>query len=84
VVSAGFLVLYALLAALVGGFVAFYLYSRTPAWRSSETRMATMRLMVIIGPMFGMHFKKPPPDRPAVMTPGPDPEEKDPRDLRVS
>jgi Na+-transporting NADH:ubiquinone oxidoreductase subunit NqrB len=83
-VSPVLLVAYAILAALVGGFVAFYLYSRTPAWRSSETRMATMRLMVIIGPMFGMHFKKPPPDRPAVMTPGPDPEEKDPRDLRVS
>jgi hypothetical protein len=82
VVSAGFLVLYALLAALVGGFVAFYLYSRTPAWRSSETRMATMRLMVIIGPMFGMHFEKPPPDRPAVMTPGPDPPEDD-HDPRV-
>jgi len=63
----------AILAAMMAGFVVFYLYSRTPAWRSSETRMATMRLLVIIGPLFGMRFDRPPPDRPAVMGgPGPD------------
>jgi len=61
------------MAVLVGGFVAFFLYSRTPAWRTSEMRMATMRLLVIIGPMFGVRVEMPPPDRPAVMGPGPDP-----------
>jgi hypothetical protein len=69
------LILLIILALLVGGFVAFFLYSRTPAWRSSEVRMATMRLLVIIGPMFGVRVEMPPPDRPAVTTPGPDPPE---------
>ena len=72
--SVGAVVLLVVLALLLAGFTAFFLYSRTPAWRSSETRMATMRLLVILGPMFGMRFENPPPDRPAVMGPGPDPE----------
>ncbi len=71
-------VLLGVLAVLLGGFVAFYLYSRTPAWRSSETRMATMRLLVIIGPMFGMRFENPPPDRPAVTGPPGPGERQDP------
>ncbi|HEV7465592.1 MAG TPA: hypothetical protein VGP96_04790 [Candidatus Dormibacteraeota bacterium] len=71
------------LAAMLGGFVAFYLYSRSPAWRTSETRMATMRLLVILGPMFGARFENPPPDRPAVMGPGPDPQDQDPRAPRI-
>jgi hypothetical protein len=70
--------------ALLAAFVAFYLYSRTPAWRTSETRMATMRLLVIIGPMFGARFENPPPDRPAVTgPPGPD-EKEDPLAPRIS
>ncbi len=69
---------------LLGAFVAFYLYSRTPAWRTSETRMATMRLLVIIGPMFGARFDNPPPDRPAVMGEGPDPVAEDPQAPRIS
>ncbi|HEY2702181.1 MAG TPA: hypothetical protein VGL20_00680 [Candidatus Dormibacteraeota bacterium] len=72
------------IVAMLAAFVAFFLYSRTPAWRSSETRMATMRLLVIIGPMFGARFDNPPPDRPAVMGEGPDPPEKDPNDPRIS
>jgi hypothetical protein len=71
------------LAAMLGGFVAFYLYSRSPAWRTSETRMATMRLLVILGPMFGARFENPPPDRPAVMGSGPDPQDQDPRAPRI-
>jgi hypothetical protein len=35
--------------------------------------MATLRLLVIIGPMFGMRFEHPPPERPVVMGSGPDP-----------
>lgn len=71
----GIVVLFAIVAILLAGFVMFFLYSRTPAWRSSETRMAMMRLLVVIGPMFGMRFDVPPPERPAVMGSGPDPEE---------
>jgi hypothetical protein len=76
-------VLLLVLAAMVAGFVAFYAYSRTPAWRTSETRMATMRLLVILGPMFGARFENPPPDRPAVTGPGPDPLDEDPRAPRI-
>ncbi|MDB5114034.1 MAG: hypothetical protein JWL78_1104 [Chloroflexi bacterium] len=76
-------VLLGVLVALLGAFVAFYLYSRTPAWRTSETRMATMRLLVIIGPMFGARFENPPPDRPAVMGEGPDPAVEDPKAPRI-
>ena len=57
----------AVLAAMLGGFVLFFLYSRTPAWRGSDTRMALMQVLIVVGPMFGMRFDRPPPDRPAVM-----------------
>lgn len=58
---------------LLGGFVAFFLYSRTPAWRSSEVRMATLRFLAIIGPFFGARVEIPPPTPSAISTPGPDP-----------
>ena len=73
----GVALLIVILGVMVVAFVAFVLYSRTPAWRSSELRMATMRLLVVIGPMFGVRVEMPPPDRPAVTTPGPDPPEGD-------
>jgi hypothetical protein len=69
----GVAVLLAVVAVLLAGFVLFFLYSRTPAWRSSDTKMAMMNLLVVIGPMFGMHVDMPPPERPAVMGSGPDP-----------
>lgn len=78
----GVAVLLAVLAALVVAFVAFVLHSRSPAWRSSELRMATMRLLIVIGPMFGVRIDMPPPDRPAVTTPGPDPPEEPEPDAR--
>jgi hypothetical protein len=82
--SAGAAVMLGILGALVGGFVLFYLYSRTPAWRGSDTRMALMQVLVVIGPMFGMRFDRPPPDRPAVMGGlGPDADESKPDDPRV-
>ena len=80
--SAGALVLLAILVAMVGGFVLFFLHSRTPAWRASDTRMALVQVLMVVGPMFGMRFDRPPPDRPAVMGGlGPDhePEPDDPR-----
>ena len=75
------------LATMLGGFVLFFLYSRTPAWRQSDTKMALMQVLIVVGPMFGMRFDKPPPDRPAVMGGlGPDDEPKpdDPRAPRAS
>jgi hypothetical protein len=71
----GVAVLLVVLGALVAAFTLFFLYSRTPAWRGSEVRMATMRLLVVIGPMFGVRLEMPPGERPAVMEPGPDPPE---------
>jgi hypothetical protein len=81
--SVGAAVMLAVLVAMLGGFVLFFLHSRTPAWRTSETKMAMMRMLVIIGPFFGMRFDRPPPDRPAVMGPGPDPDGPDPDDPRT-
>jgi hypothetical protein len=81
--SVGAAVMLAVLAALLGGFVLFFLYSRTPAWRQGDTRMALMQVLIVVGPMFGMRFDKPPPDRPAVMGPGPDPDGPAPDDPRA-
>jgi hypothetical protein len=78
--SVGGAVMVAVLAALLAGFTLFFLYSRTPAWRQSDTKMALMQVLIVVGPMFGMRFDRPPPDRPAVMGPGPDePAPDDPR-----
>ena len=64
----------AVLAALVAGIAAFYRYSRSPAWRTSEVRMATMRFLVIIGPFFGARVDMPDPAPTSISTPGPEPE----------
>ena len=72
--SLGVIVLLIIFATMVVGFVAFFLYSRTPAWRTSEVRMATMRFLVIIGPFFGFRHDMPEPTPTTVSTPGPDPE----------
>jgi hypothetical protein len=61
-------------AVLVAVFVAFFLYSRTPAWRSSELRMATLRFLAIVGPMFGARVDMPEPTPSAISTPGRDPD----------
>jgi hypothetical protein len=84
--SAGAAVMLVVLAVMLGGFVLFFLYSRTPAWRQSDTKMALMQVLIVVGPMFGMRFDRPPPDRPAVMGGlGPDQEAApdDPRTPRV-
>lgn len=72
-VGVGIVVLTIVFGTLLSGFVAFFLYSRTPAWRTSELRMATMRFLVIIGPFFGARVDMPEPTPTAVSTPGPDP-----------
>ena len=76
----------AVLVVMLGGFVLFYLYSRTPAWRQSDTKMALMQVLIVVGPMFGMRFDRPPPDRPAVMGglgPDQEPAPDDPRTPRA-
>jgi hypothetical protein len=55
-----------LLVALVAGFLTFYRHSRTPEWGESGTRKAVLRLMVVLGPIFGMQYREPRPDLPAV------------------
>ena len=59
-------------AVLVVGFLWFYFYSRTLAWGESETRRAVLRVLVMVGPIFGMHYKPPRPEPPTISTPGPD------------
>lgn len=67
----------AVLVALLAGILAFSRYSRSPAWRTSEVRMATMRFLVIIGPFFGARVDMPDPTPTTISTPGPDPEAAD-------
>ena len=62
------------LALLVAAFLWFYLYSRTVAWGQSETRRAMLRMMVVIGPIFGMRYREPRPEPPTISTPARDPE----------
>ena len=59
-------------AVLVIGFLWFYFYSRTLAWGESETRRAVLRVLVMVGPIFGMHYNPPRPEPPTISTPGPD------------
>lgn len=56
-------------AILVIAFVWFFFYSRTLAWGQSETRQAFLRVMVVIGPMFGVRYKEPRPEPPTIATP---------------
>jgi hypothetical protein len=66
------IVLAALLAILVCAFVAFYFHSRTPEWGDSELRRSVLRMLVVIGPLWGMHYQEPRPELPVVTTPGPE------------
>ena len=70
--SIALIVLSVLLAAMIGGFLWFYYYSRTPAWGESETRKAMLNLLVVVGPIFGMHYRPPRPEPPTISAPGPD------------
>ena len=62
-------VLSVVFALLVVAFLWFYLYSRTLAWGQSETRQAFLRVMVVIGPMFGVRYREPRPEPPTIATP---------------
>jgi hypothetical protein len=71
-VSIALIALSVVLAAMIGGFLWFYYYSRTPAWGESETRKAMLNLLVVVGPIFGMHYRPPRPEPPTISAPGPD------------
>jgi hypothetical protein len=68
----GLIVLSAVLLAMLVAFLWFYWYSRTPEWGESETRKAALRMLVVIGPIFGMHYTPPKPEIPTISAPGPD------------
>ena len=68
------IVLSVVLALFVIAFLWFYFYSRTLAWGQSETRRAFLRMMVVIGPIFGVRYKEPRPEPPTIAIPAKDQE----------
>ncbi len=68
----GVIVLSAIVVVMLAVFVWFYLYSRTPAWGQSDTRKAMLNMMVVVGPIFGMHYKKEPPEPTSISAPAQD------------
>jgi len=62
------------LGLLVVAFLWFYWYSRTLAWGESETRRAMLRMLMVVGPIFGMHYRAPRPEPPTISTPARDPD----------
>ncbi|MBV9100777.1 MAG: hypothetical protein JOZ46_05660 [Candidatus Dormibacteraeota bacterium] len=64
------IVMAAVLAVMVALFLWFYFYSRTLAWGDSETRNAVLRVLMVVGPIFGMHYRPPRPEPPTISTPG--------------
>jgi hypothetical protein len=68
----GVIVLTAVLVVMIGAFAWFYFYSRTLAWGDSETRKALLNLMVVVGPIFGSHYRREPPEPPSVSAPAAD------------
>jgi hypothetical protein len=61
-----------LLAVLV--LVLFYRRSVTPEWGTSETRKAVLNVLLAVGPVLGMYYKRPRPPVPTIMAPGPEQE----------
>jgi hypothetical protein len=66
------LVLSAVIVVMIAIFVWFYFYSRTLAWGQSDTRKALLNVMIVVGPIFGSHYRREPPEVPSVSAPGPD------------
>ena len=66
------IVLAIVLVLMVITFLWFYFYSRTLAWGDSETRKAVLRMLIVVGPIFGMHYKEPRPEPPTISAPGGD------------
>ena len=78
----GLIVLSAVLVVMIGAFAWFYFYSRTLAWGDSETRKALLNLMVVVGPIFGSHYRREPPELPTLSAPAAD--DDDDRPARIS
>jgi hypothetical protein len=68
----GYIVISAVLVVMIAVFVWFYIYSRTPAWGQSDTRKALLNMMIVVGPIFGNHYRRGPPEIPSVSAPAPD------------
>jgi hypothetical protein len=68
----GVIVLSAVVVAMVVVFFWFYMYSRTPAWGQSDTRKAMLNMMIVVGPIFGMHYRKDPPEPTSISAPDAD------------
>ena len=68
----GVIVISAIFVLMVAVFAWFYFYSRTVAWGQSDTRKALLNMMVVVGPIFGNHYRREPPELPSVSAPGPD------------
>ena len=58
----GYIVISAVLVVMIAVFVWFYIYSRTPAWGQSDTRKALLNMMIVVGPIFGNHYRREPPE----------------------
>lgn len=63
------IILSAVLTVLLLVFLRFYFYSRTPAWGESEARRTALRIMIVIGPIFGVRYTEPRPEPPTIATP---------------
>jgi hypothetical protein len=57
------------LLALLAILGAFYRYSRTDAFRRGDLRKASFELLLMIGPFFGVHPKRPEPEPTTISTP---------------
>lgn len=68
----GVIVLSGVVVAMIVVFAWFYFYSRTLAWGQSDTRKALLNMMVVIGPIFGSHYRREPPEPPSISAPGTD------------
>ena len=58
-----------MLLALLIVLAAFYRYSRTDAFLRGDVRKASFELLLIIGPFFGVHPKRPQPEPTTISTP---------------
>ena len=63
------LILGGVLIGLLVIFGLFYRYSRTEEFRRGDLRRATLNLLIVIGPFFGVHPDKPEPTPTSISTP---------------
>jgi hypothetical protein len=77
-------VLSAVIVVMIAVFGWFYFYSRTPEWGQSETRKALLNMMVVVGPIFGNHYRREPPEIPSVSAPAADDDDDQPARISPS